>query len=89
MFTVNPKPYTLHPTRRILLKPVDALRATDIADHALAALAQSTISRAHIIGRRGPAQVSLALHPAPCTLHPTPYSLNPKHPKLYAVNPTP
>lgn len=42
---------------RILAKPVDELRQTDIADHALDALAQSTIRDIYIAGRRGPAQV--------------------------------
>ena len=39
---------------RILLKPVDELRKTDIADHALGALAQSQIREVVILGRRGP-----------------------------------
>lgn len=39
---------------RILLKPVDALRQTDIAAHALAALAQSRVREVVILGRRGP-----------------------------------
>lgn len=41
---------------RILLKPVDALRQTDIAAHALDALAASRVREVHVIGRRGPAQ---------------------------------
>ena len=41
---------------RILAKPVDELRATDIAEHALQALAESRIKKIHVIGRRGPAQ---------------------------------
>ena len=43
---------------RILAKPVDELRTTDISEHALDALAQSRIREIHIIGRRGPAQAS-------------------------------
>jgi len=43
---------------RILCKSVDELRATDIAEHALHALAASRIRDIHIIGRRGPAQAS-------------------------------
>lgn len=39
---------------RILLKPVDELRQTDIAAHALDALAQSRIREVVILGRRGP-----------------------------------
>jgi ferredoxin--NADP+ reductase len=46
---------------RILLTPVDQLRHTDIARHALAALAESRVREVHIIGRRGPAQVKFAL----------------------------
>lgn len=41
---------------RILAKPVDELRNSDIAEHALDALARSKIKEIHAIGRRGPAQ---------------------------------
>ncbi len=41
---------------RILAKSVDELRATDIAAHALDALAESRVREVHVIGRRGPAQ---------------------------------
>jgi ferredoxin--NADP+ reductase len=41
---------------RILAKPVDELRHTDIAAHALEALSQSRVREVRIIGRRGPAQ---------------------------------
>ena len=41
---------------RILVKSADELRSTDIADHALAALAESKIKQVYIIARRGPAQ---------------------------------
>jgi ferredoxin/flavodoxin---NADP+ reductase len=43
---------------RILCKPVDELRSTDIAEHALDALADSRVREIHIVGRRGPAQTS-------------------------------
>ncbi len=43
---------------RILAKPIDELRATDMAEHALDALAGSRVRDIHIIGRRGPAQAS-------------------------------
>lgn len=43
---------------RMLLEHVDVLRKTDIAEHALAHLAQSKIKRVHVVGRRGPMQVS-------------------------------
>src|SRR5260370_5315164 len=41
---------------RILAKPVDELRSTDIAEHALDALARSRVREIHVIGRRGPVQ---------------------------------
>ncbi|ARU22821.1 FAD-dependent oxidoreductase [Ralstonia pseudosolanacearum] len=41
---------------RILLKSVDELRHTDIAAHALDALASSRVREVHVVGRRGPAQ---------------------------------
>lgn len=43
---------------RMLLLPVAALGKTDIADHALSALAHSAIREVVILGRRGPAQAS-------------------------------
>ena len=41
---------------RVLCKPIEELRSTDMAAHALDALAKSRIREVHIIGRRGPAQ---------------------------------
>lgn len=41
---------------RILAKSVDELRQTDIADHALAVLAESQVTDIYMLGRRGPAQ---------------------------------
>ena len=41
---------------RILAKTVDELKNTDIAAHALDALASSAIKEVHLIGRRGPVQ---------------------------------
>jgi len=41
---------------RILAKTVDELRHTDIAEHALEALAASRVREVHVVGRRGPAQ---------------------------------
>ncbi|WP_249137396.1 NADP oxidoreductase [Bradyrhizobium tropiciagri] len=41
---------------RILLQPPDDLRRTDIAAHALDALAKSKVREVHLVGRRGPAQ---------------------------------
>lgn len=45
---------------RILAKPVEALGASDIADHALQALAASNIRDIHIVGRRGPSQAKFS-----------------------------
>lgn len=41
---------------RILAKTADELRKTDIAAHALDALAESNIKEIHLVGRRGPVQ---------------------------------
>src|SRR5207244_5016809 len=41
---------------RVLSKSVDELRKTDMAEHALDALAASRVREIHIVGRRGPAQ---------------------------------
>lgn len=41
---------------RILAKPVNELRHTDIAEHALDILAGSKVREIHVVGRRGPAQ---------------------------------
>jgi ferredoxin--NADP+ reductase len=41
---------------RILAKPVEDLRSTDIAQHSLDALAKSQVEEIHMIGRRGPVQ---------------------------------
>lgn len=41
---------------RILAKPVDALKETDIADHALELLKESKVKHIYVLGRRGPAQ---------------------------------
>lgn len=43
---------------RMLLEDVDVLRKTDIAEHALDILSQSRVRRVHVVGRRGPMQVS-------------------------------
>jgi ferredoxin--NADP+ reductase len=45
---------------RILLAPVDQLAATDIADHALAALRQSAVTEVVLLGRRSPAQAAFS-----------------------------
>jgi ferredoxin/flavodoxin---NADP+ reductase len=41
---------------RILAKPVDELRRTDITRHALEVLASSRVREIHVVGRRGPVQ---------------------------------
>lgn len=43
---------------RILLKPIESLKSTDISAHALETLAMSKIKSVKVIGRRGPLQVS-------------------------------
>ncbi len=43
---------------RILAKSVDELRQTDIASHAIEALAESKIKDIYMVGRRGPAQAA-------------------------------
>lgn len=45
---------------RILAKTVDELAHTDIAEHALASLAESRIREIHVIGRRGPTQAKFS-----------------------------
>ena len=44
---------------RILSKTVDELKHTDIAEHALDALAESKVRDIYVVGRRGPAQAKL------------------------------
>ena len=46
---------------RILLQPVERLASTDIAEHALQQLRNSSVQQVHLIGRRGPVQVSSVL----------------------------
>jgi adrenodoxin-NADP+ reductase len=43
---------------RVLLQDIDVLRKTDITERALATLSKSQIKRVHVVGRRGPVQVS-------------------------------
>ena len=43
---------------RILAKPVRDLAATDLADHALAALGASSVQTVHVVARRGPVQAA-------------------------------
>jgi adrenodoxin-NADP+ reductase len=43
---------------RILLKPIDELRGTDLPDYALAELSRSRVKRVEIVGRRGPLQLA-------------------------------
>lgn len=45
---------------RILCRTPAELEATDIADHALAALTRSKIRRVYLLGRRGPAQAAFS-----------------------------
>lgn len=43
---------------RVLLSDVDALRKTDMCEHALEVLAKSRVKRVRVVGRRGPMQAS-------------------------------
>jgi NADPH-dependent glutamate synthase beta chain and related oxidoreductases len=43
---------------RMLLEDIDVLRKSDIAEHAIETLSKSRVKRVHIVGRRGPMQVS-------------------------------
>ncbi|KAL1599853.1 NADPH-adrenodoxin reductase [Paraconiothyrium brasiliense] len=43
---------------RILVAPLNNLRNTDIAEHAVAALSRSKIKQVEVVGRRGPLQAS-------------------------------
>jgi ferredoxin--NADP+ reductase len=43
---------------RILAKPTSVLAATDLADHALQALAASQVQTIHLVARRGPVQAA-------------------------------
>ncbi|XP_078081453.1 NADPH:adrenodoxin oxidoreductase, mitochondrial isoform X2 [Mustelus asterias] len=46
---------------RILLSPIDSLRKTDIAAHALETIAASKVKRVLLVGRRGPLQVAFTI----------------------------
>lgn len=46
---------------RILLTPIDLLRATDITQHALETLSTSKVKEVHLIGRRGPLQAAFTI----------------------------
>ncbi len=46
---------------RILLQPPERLASTDIAEHALQQLKNSSVKEVHLIGRRGPVQVRTIL----------------------------
>jgi len=72
---------------RILAKTVDELKHTDIAEHALDALAESRVREIHVIGRRGPAQAKFTskelrelgeLADADAVVDPADLSLNPQ-----------
>lgn len=72
---------------RILAKTVDELKETDIADHALAALAQSRVRDIYVLSRRGPAQAKFTnpeikefgeLHDAEPVVHAADLELDPR-----------
>ncbi len=71
---------------RILLKTVEELKVTDIADHALKVLADSDVTDVYVLGRRGPAQAKFTtkelrefgeLHSADVIVHPDEIALTP------------
>ncbi len=72
---------------RILAKTVDELKHTDIAEHALEALAESRVRDIYVVGRRGPAQAKFTakelrelgeLEDADVVLDPAELELNPE-----------
>lgn len=46
---------------RMLVSPIDVLRRTDIANHALDALSRHRVKRVRIVGRRGPVQAAFTI----------------------------
>lgn len=50
---------------RMLLEDVDVLRKTDITEQALQTLAESRVKHVHVVGRRGPMQVSSSHYTCP------------------------
>jgi ferredoxin--NADP+ reductase len=71
---------------RMLALSVDELRATDVADHAIEALAESNVSEIVVIGRRGPAQAAFTnpeilelgkMSEADCLIDPVAVELDP------------
>jgi len=54
---------------RILLSPLEELRKTDIAEHALETLSRNKVRSVTVLGRRGPMQVRLTPFQASCELH--------------------
>lgn len=71
---------------RVLAKTVDELKVSDIAQHALDALAQSQITDIYMVGRRGPAQAAFTpqemkelgeLAETDLIIHPDELELNP------------
>jgi ferredoxin--NADP+ reductase len=71
---------------RMLALSVDELRATDVADHAIEALAESNVSEIVVIGRRGPAQAAFTnpeilelgkMSEADCVVDPVAVELDP------------
>jgi ferredoxin--NADP+ reductase len=71
---------------RMLALSVDELRSTDVADHALEALAESSVREIVVLGRRGPAQAAFTnpeilelgkMNDADCIVDPSDVELDP------------
>ncbi|KAF1850750.1 NADPH:adrenodoxin oxidoreductase mitochondrial precursor [Cucurbitaria berberidis CBS 394.84] len=68
---------------RILLTPVDALRNTDITEHAIQTLSDSRVRSVRIVGRRGPVQAAFTVKEARELMHIPPVAFEPIDPSLY------
>ena len=74
---------------RILLTPVQALRTTDMATHAVEALARSRIRRVRVVGRRGPLQVAFSAKELRELLAVPGLAFSPPDPALLSLSPSP
>jgi adrenodoxin-NADP+ reductase len=67
---------------RILLTDVDALRSTDITEHALEALLKSRVKSVRVVGRRGPMQAAYTIKEVRELMHLPSVSFTPIEPSL-------
>lgn len=74
---------------RILLAPAQALRTTDMATHAVEALARSRIRRVRVVGRRGPLQVAFSAKELRELLTMPGLTFSPPDPELLSLSPSP